>query len=196
MTIFTYQDVVRYITNFLNNKDKVHLLKCSKMLNKYEYNFLESVPIMKILTSPRYDNFTNLVVCDTFLDLYSSQMICGHNVAIKYPNRITHLTFERQQTNTIKFPLPRSLTHLKFGNYFNQPIKGCILPSVTHLTFGKYFNKSNNGNIPSSVTHLRFGIYFCKNVTDIPLSVLEIRFAGRCIYINEDIKLRVNILDN
>ena len=153
MCILDIDDVIIYITTFLDIPNRLKFLSLSKNLHilKDKINYDDKINFDLINKLWYYDRFTNVVT----------------NYAISvFPKFINHLTFGWSFNQDIKDCIPNSVTHLTFDDDFNQDIKDCIPNSVTHLTFGNYFNQNIKDCIPNSVTHLTFGYNFNQDIKD------------------------------
>ena len=181
-------DIILYIIEFLNDKDKIiftsiekemNLLKYHvKFYNKYQYDKIKHLSFIKNFKEIQYlsgdTNIPNNITHLTF-GFHFDQVIKD-----RIPNSVTHLTFGCCFNQEINNCIPNSVTHLTFGNCFNQEIKNCIPNSTTHLTFGNHFNRKIKNCISTSVTHLSFGYNFNQEIKDsIPNSVTHLTFYDK-----------------
>src|SRR5579872_2042337 len=119
-------DVIKYITRFLNNSEKIQFLSSSKSFHqlKIKVYYDDYTCLHKIYDLPYYNMFTHVIFNKLGCDLSKS---------------ITHLFFEykisSEKNIIIKdcMSIPIGVTHLTFSNVFNQDIKDFIPTSVTHL---------------------------------------------------------------
>ena len=90
--------------------------------------------------------------------------------------------------------LPKNLTQLTFGFCFDKNVDN--LPSnMTHLTFGYCFNQSVD-NLPQSLTHLTFvGCNSIQLVTNLPLTMKEIKICSYHIHLLKNIPFGCTIID-
>lgn len=199
-------DVIVYITRFLNDKEKIMFLSTSNILHQMKKNihYEKCSDICLIRNLSYYDMFTHVMIKNTDIKLPNSiTKITFHlnfngNINEKYiSNNVTHLILPHNYKHSINDCIPNSVTHLRLGIYskdhvsnsvthltfcdgFNENIENCIPKSVTHLTFGYFFNKDIKKCIPDSVTHLTFGYSFNCDITDcIPSSVIELKLSKR-----------------
>src|SRR5579872_2711480 len=187
-------DIIIYITSFLNTNDSINFLSISRDLHLLKDKIYYNKPVYSHIIHKLwyYDRFTNIMVIDTgiklpkFINTLEFDM-CFDNQDIKdcIPNSVTHLTFGHYFNQDIKDCIPNSVTHLTFGKHFNRPIIDCIPNSVTHLIFGDNFNQNIRGYIPNSVTYLKFGWCFNQDIDEygsIPDSVTHLIFDSFCTH--------------
>lgn len=183
-------DIYKYLSQWLEDTDRFHLMITSKEMIKLDLTFDQQHNYNDIYLSSFYHNFTNIFANEL---MHHMSRILGYPNKLKrllyyedknpnncfskpknvsFPSTITHLDFFRDYGRKVDIIIPTSVTHLTFGKYFNRIIEGIIPSSVTHLTFRKYFDQSVK-NIPSSVTHLTVGLSFTK-FREIPKHVTNI----------------------
>lgn len=153
-TIQSYQfcmnnDIIIYICNYLNDKDKISFLSINRHMNliKNKVFYHEMVCINKIQGLWYINQIKNVVIKE---NVNLSKYII--------PN-ITNLTFGYNFNQCVKGYIPSQVTHLTFGQYFRQSLEGCIPPSVTHLTLPGDI-EYNKKYIPSTVIYLTWENYF------------------------------------
>ena len=156
-------DIVNQIIFYLTVKDKLIVLSISKFHHNLIklISFDEKVYLRKIIGSPYFNKFTNIIVENQVYIL----------------NKITHLTFDDNFDQPI-INIPNTVKYLTFGFYFNRSINNVIPNGVIHLIFGCKFNLIIRDTIPNSVTHLTFGCKFYVSKMDIiPNSVTHLTFG-------------------
>src|SRR5579872_7033787 len=131
-------DIIVYITNFLNDKDKLYFLSSCEYFHLFKTKifFNDCVYIDKIMLLSYFDRFTSVVVNDT---------------QYKLPTSCTILVFNDDFNGDIEGYIPNGITCVVFGNSFNQNIRGCIPNSVTRIYFKDDFNQDIKECIPESV---------------------------------------------
>ena len=123
-------DVIVFITTYLNDKDKISFLSTTKKLNtlktKVYYDTL--IHVNKIKDLQYYDMFINVKINDIRYGL---------------PKSSTSVNFDMLFDYDIKDYIHKNVTHMIFCKncIFNQNIKDFIPNSVTHLTFGMILMK-------------------------------------------------------
>ena len=136
-------------------------------------DFNKCVRLNKIIASPNFDKFTNIMVDEIPevlpINIKHLTFAVYFNEPIKHtlPNSITHLDFGYKFNKSIENVIPRCVKYLTFGKYFNQPITDVIPHGVTHLSFGNNFNQSIKGAIPDSVICLTFGANFIQPIINV-----------------------------
>jgi hypothetical protein len=155
-------DVLFYISDFLDDKSAFNLFLCKKNFylslknNPHRYTIKKIVKKIYKYRIKKYLHPKN----ETLKDL---------------PESITHLYFCDHFNQPLN-SLPPNLTYLYFGLRFNQPLPK--LPStLTHLYFGGKFNKPLI-DLPISLKRLAFGWSFNHPLKDLP-KTLEIIVLGR-----------------
>lgn len=160
-------DVYRYLSQYLNDEDRFHLMITSKDMATLDLTFNQEHPHIKIFKSSFYHNFTNVAFANE---------IHYMNHMMPWPRKLNRLYYVYQDSGHIKYKnlkyviLPTTITRLIFGWYFNGSIE-CVIPSsVTYLRFGHLFNQPLENCLTSSITHLSLDCKYdhsIKNATSI-----------------------------
>jgi hypothetical protein len=177
-----YDDLIIKMADELLDKQKIYMSMLSKRFDRLKFKFVytELISLFEIRSLPYFDNFENISY-----DIVMDNPKCAkyvHFLAYNtdIPQKITHLTLDRNFDKPINNCIPSSVTHLTFGYWFNRSINNCIPSSVTHLTFGYLFSQPINNCIPPSVTHLTLGDCFNQPINNcIPSSVTHLTL-GDC----------------
>lgn len=217
------KDVYFPISEYLDNKEKIHLTMTSKEMDKLKYIFLykDKIEIDLIVNLPYYDNFEN--VASSYISTAPFGVSKSLIMLLKKGRYPKNMQYHHYTTNVTYFFLhsldfvpnatlikcgwfgieyffenvPYIVTHLTFVN-FNDPIIGVIPSSVTHLNLGNDFSQPITNHIPPSVTHLTFGNNFDHKLTrnSIPTSVIDLRLGYRYMHsIHESILRQVSRLE-
>ncbi|AGC02382.1 FNIP repeat-containing protein [Acanthamoeba polyphaga moumouvirus] len=138
-------DIIFYLLQFLEDKDKINLCDTSKRLSLFKKNFVfDEIYDYYDIINTSYGKFTKI-------------KYYAHTINI--PDGITHLIFRDRFNESVKNCIPKTVTHITFGKTFNQSLEGCLSDNIQYLKFDSHFNRPINGCIPKSVKYLEFGFF-------------------------------------
>ncbi|QGR54348.1 fnip repeat-containing protein [Moumouvirus maliensis] len=167
-----YDDIIFYLFQFLEDKDKINFCDTSKRLYLFKkYLIFNNVHDYYDILNSSYGKFTKI-------------KYYAHTKNI--PNGVTHLIFRDRFNEPLENCIPKSVTHITFGKTFNQSLEGCLPDNVYYLKLGSHFNRSIKANILKNITHLEFGFFFNKPILEsLPPNLTHLKF-GR--HFNKSIK--------
>lgn len=156
-------ELIIYISDYLNNKDKFSIFfTCKTLKNCSKIIYLRHVHSYEKV---KYH-----------LENYRFEKVFYMTNDINIPYGVTWLQFKESFNKPLNNYIPNTVTKIKFGKDFNQSINGCLSNNIKFLEFGQNFNQSIE-NLPSSVKSLKFfGNYDRKIHGEIPKGVKKLYF--------------------
>src|SRR5690606_32944423 len=147
-------DILGYLTEFINNRDKCCFMMTCKNISGCEFFFRELIMTDKIINSQWFDRFTNIFI--------------NKEIGI-LPSFVTHLSFNLHFNKSIKDKIPGSVKYLAFGEDYDYLVRGNF---KGELSYEEYDNNKlfYQNDIPLNITHLRLGPFFSHSINNfIPL---------------------------
>lgn len=186
-----YDDIITYICQYLDDKNKIQFLSTTININKLKHKifFNELVIIDRISQLPYFDRFTEIIIIFDIgkIPKYIKKLYFGNFIDRHITNKIP-LIWRNVKSNSdfndlIQRDLPTTLTHMEFGTYFNDKINFRMPSSITHVTFGYCFNQPINICLPEFIIELTCSYYFDCPIYDLPASLICINL--HILYLNE-----------
>ena len=170
--IFEYPFLTRIFNEILDDRSKINLISCSKIINQYKFKLRFND---RYICLPQYQDkwffncLTNISVGDNF----------------KFPENVTRLHY----WHIGPFPtfISDKIIYLEFGVYLNSAIaefkdskfvKSYIPNSVKHLTLGYYFNQEIIG-LPNSIETLILYTNKCCEIVELPKSLTYLKIRSK-----------------
>ena len=161
--IFEYPFLIKIFNQILDDKSKIKLISCSKIINQHKFKL-------------RFNQMYFCVEEDQNKWFFNCLTNINTNRKIKISDSVTHLHY----WCTSSFPniISNKITHLNFGYDFDFPIseykdskfvKSYIPNSVVHLSFPWNFSREIIG-LPNSLQYLKIYSGFCK-IKELPKSL-------------------------
>jgi hypothetical protein len=195
-----YNDLLFYVSEFLNDKDACNLFNTCKTINKLvkkyqrysikcivtdKLNVPEFYKILKMNTSKKFTNLPRYLKTLTIsgksskpiefpLNIVNLECFGDFNLSnSKLPDNLLHLNINLLNCNNIV--LPNTIENLSVGNCFNLNTDN-LPSSLKYLFFYEKFNNSID-NLPQNLKHLGLSQDFNKNVDCLPSSLKYLKFG-------------------